>query len=48
MSDWPGNDGKVTPHSNFKLSPSERPSATVRGFLFEFSVILEVYLPSSN
>ena len=39
MSDWPGNDRKMTSHSNFKLRFSERPLDEVRGFLFQFVVI---------
>ena len=39
MSDWPGNDGKMTSHGNLKVRFSERSSDLVRGFLFQFGVI---------
>ena len=32
MSDWPGNNRKITSHSNFKLRYSETPLDVVRGF----------------
>ena len=32
MSDWPGNDRKMTSHSNFKLRFSESYLDLVRGF----------------
>ena len=32
MSDWPGNDGKMTSHSNFKLKFSKRSWVLIRGF----------------
>ena len=36
MSDWPGNDGKMTSYSNSKLKFFERSCKLVRGFYFEF------------
>ena len=44
MSHWPGNDGKMTSHSNFKVTFSKRPLHLVRGCLFQFSLIWEVLL----
>ena len=45
MSEWPGNEGNITSHNNFKLRFGERCLDLVRGFLFQFGVILEVWLP---
>ena len=39
MSDWPGNDGKMTSHCKIKLRFSEKALIVVRGFLFQFGVI---------
>ena len=39
MSDWPGNDTKMTSHRNFKLRFSESSLDLVRGFLFQFGAI---------
>ena len=39
MSDWLGNDGKMTSHGNFKLLFSEMPLNVVRRFLFQYGVI---------
>ena len=39
MSDWPGNDGKMMSHSNFKLTFSKIPLDLVRGFLVQFGLI---------
>ena len=33
MSDWPGKDGKLASHSNFKLSSSERPLDIASGYI---------------
>ena len=45
MTDWPNNDGKMTSHSNFKLGFYNGLSNTDRGFLSQFGVIWEVWLP---
>ena len=45
MPNWPDNDRKMTSHSNFKIKLSERSLHLVRGFLFQFGVIWEVWLP---
>ena len=37
-SDSPGNDGKMTSHSNFRLRFSKKPLNLVKG-LFQFGVI---------
>ena len=34
MSDWPGNDEKMTSQSNVKLRSSERALDLIRGFCF--------------
>ena len=34
MSDWPGNNEKMTSFSNFKLSFLEKPWDELRGFNF--------------
>ena len=34
MSDWPGNDEKMTSQSNVKLRSSERALDLIRGFYF--------------
>ena len=47
MSDWPGSNGKMTSHSNLKLRLSEASLDVVRGFLFQFGVIWEVWLPGA-
>ena len=39
MSNWPGSDGKMTSHYNFKLRLSKRSLDLVRGFWFQFGVI---------
>ena len=39
MSDLPGNNGKMTSHSNFTLRFSRRPLDLVEGFLFQFGLI---------
>ena len=39
MSNWPGSDGKMTSHYNFKLRLSKRSLDLGRGFLFQFGVI---------
>ena len=39
MSDWPGNDKKITSHSNFRLRFPERPLDIVRGLLPQFGAI---------
>ena len=39
MSDWPGNDRKMTSQSKFKLRFSMKSLDLVRGFLFQFGVI---------
>ena len=44
MSDWPGNDRKMTSHNSFKLRFYERSLNIVRGFLFWFGLIWEVWL----
>ena len=38
-SHWPGDDGKIMAHSNFKLRFSERSLDIVKSFLFQFGVI---------
>ena len=43
MSDWQGSDGKITSHSNLKLRFCEKSLVLVRGFLFQFGVIWEVW-----
>ena len=45
MSDWLGNDGKRTWHNNFELRFLKKSLDLVRGFLFQFSLIWEVWLP---
>ena len=45
MSDWPGNERKITSHSNFKLRFSKKCLDLVRGFQYEFDVNWEVWLP---
>ena len=45
MPNWPGKNGKMTSHSNFKLRFSKKPLDLVGGFSFEFGVIGEVGLP---
>ena len=39
MSDWLGNDRKMTSHNNFKLRFSKRSFDLVTGFWYEFYVI---------
>ena len=39
MSDWLGNDRKMTSHRNFKLKFSKRSLDLVRGFQFESDVV---------
>ena len=48
MSDWPGNDRKITSHSNFKLRFSGKPLDIVRGFLFQFGAILRSLVKGGN
>ena len=45
MPNWPGDNKKITSHSNFKLRFSKKLLDLVRGLLFEFGVIEEVWLP---
>ena len=45
MSDWPGNNEKMTLHRNFKLRFSERPLDLVIDCLFKLDAILEVWVP---
>ena len=45
MSDLPDNEKKMTPHSNFQLRFSETSLDVIRGFLFQYGVIGEVWLP---
>ena len=40
---WPGNDGKMMAHSDFKLRFSESLLALVRGFLFQLGVVWAVW-----
>ena len=42
MSDWLGNDRKMTSHNNFKLKCSKGFLDVGRGFLFQF-VLLEKF-----
>ena len=39
ISDWPGNDGKMTSHNNFKVRFSGRSLNVVIGVLFQFGLI---------
>ena len=45
MWDWSVNDVKMTSHNNFKLRFSGRSLHLVTGFLFQFGVISEIWLP---
>ena len=45
MSDLLGNDRKMAPHINFKLTNFKRFLDVVRGFFFKFGVIWEGKLP---
>ena len=38
MSDWPGKNGKMTSHNNFKLRSCKRLLDLVRGFLVQFGL----------
>ena len=42
MSDWKGNDEKITSHSNFKLKFSKKPLDLTADFLFQFGLIWEI------
>ena len=42
---WPGTDGKMTSHSNFKVRFSESSLDLVTGLLFQFGAIREVWFP---
>ena len=39
MSDWLGNDEKMTSRNNFKLGFSKRPFDLIKSFYFKFDVI---------
>ena len=45
MWDWKRNEGKTTSHSNLQLRFSERSLDLVRGFLVQFGLIWNVWLP---
>ena len=45
MSDGLCNNRKMMSHSNLKGKLPEEPLDAVRGFLFQFSAIWEVWLP---
>ena len=48
VSDSPGNDRKMTPHSNFKVRFFEKPLDVVGGLLFQFGVLWKVWLHVEN